>query len=298
MKAILEKHINWYLSKLRRDRLDSTAAHGAFFIFIAFVPFIALLLLMVQRLNISGAAIIEETLNFFPPDVSAFVEEMLSQSAASLALLPFAAVTCVWFSSKGMISIIKGLDTIYEVPETRNYIVLRIVAIFYIIMLAVALILTAVVLVFGDMIYSFISDNFPPIFEWILLEFKSIAGFLVLLAFFCIMFNVIPRKRSSFFNNLIGAAISSLGWILFSYFFSIFVNDFSKYSVVYGSLTALVILMIWLYSCMYIMFLGAVISYWLQTSGIKEDLRKLINKRRALKGKEPLKERSDKKSCK
>ena len=80
-------------------------------------------------------------------------------------------------------------------------------------------------------------------------------------------------------HNLAGAAFSAAGWVLFSFFFSIFVERFSDFSL-YGSLATLVILMFWLFSCMYIMFLGAEVSMWLETSSIGMDVKNLRKKRK------------------
>ena len=74
---------------------------------------------------------------------------------------------------------------------------------------------------------------------------------------------------------MIGGSLSALAWVLYSFFFSIFVENFGNYSSVYGSLAALVILMLWLYFCMYIMFIGGEVAVWLQTGGIITDFKKL-----------------------
>ena len=67
--------------------------------------------------------------------------------------------------------------------------------------------------------------------------------------------------------------------MLFSYFFSLFVEEFSNFSI-YGGLATLVILMFWLFFCMYIVFLGAEVSVWLEQSGIGADIKNWRQKRR------------------
>ena len=57
-----------------------------------------------------------------------------------------------------------------------------------------------------------------------------------------------------------GALFTGAGWILFSYIFSVYINNFSNYSRIYGSLTAIVLLMLWLYSCMTILLYGAEVN--------------------------------------
>ena len=75
--------------------------------------------------------------------------------------------------------------------------------------------------------------------------------------------------------------------MLFSTFFSIFVENFSNYATIYGSLAAIVILMMWLFICMYILLIGGELAVWLQTSSIKSDMRRVFRvfrRRRAQKG--------------
>lgn len=283
MKKLIAKHARWFISRVSRDRLDSTSAHGAFFLIISFLPFIAFLLTMMQRVHFSdGVTVIEAALNFFPESVADFIRELFPSPLESSGILPVAIITAVWSSSMGMVAVIKGLDHIYEVKETRGYIRLRIVAVVYVILFAIVIVVTAALLVFGSTIYNFLLQHSPQFLATLLIKFKSLAGFVLLFIFFTLMYTFLPRRRIKFLHNLIGAAFGAAGWVLFSYFFSLFVENFSNFSI-YGSLATLVILMYWLFFCMYIMFLGAEVSMWLEFSGIKEDICGLIKKRKKQK---------------
>ena len=155
-------------------------------------------------------------------------------------------------------------------------------------------------MVFGTTIYHFLLERSSTFIATILIKFKSLAGFIMLFLFFTLLYSGVPRRRVKFLHNLAGAAFSAAGWVLFSYFFSIFVENFSDFSI-YGSLATLVILMFWLFSCMYIMFLGAEVSMWLETSGIGMDLhnlRKKGKKHRQRKQRERMEKRSQKSSKK
>ena len=120
----------------------------------------------------------------------------------------------------------------------------------------------------------------PRFLATLLMNFKSLLGFILLLAFFTLMYTFLPRRRVRLLHNLAGAAFSAAGWVLFSFFFSLFVDNFSNFSL-YGGLATLVILMFWLFFCMYILFLGAEVSMWLECSGIGQDLADIRQKRRA-----------------
>ena len=76
-------------------------------------------------------------------------------------MLPVTLIAAVWSSSMGMLAVIKGLDQIYQVPETRGYVRLRIVAVVYVILFAAVLIVAAALLVFGTTIYRFLLDHSP-----------------------------------------------------------------------------------------------------------------------------------------
>ena len=278
---LLKKHVGWFLSRVDRDRLDSTSAHGAFFLIISFLPFVAFLLTLMQKIHFSdGLSLIDAALQaLFPDQVAAYVESLLPSPLESTGVLPVAVIAAVWSSSMGMLAVIKGVDQIYEVPETRGFVRLRVIAVVYVILFAFVLIVAAALLVFGTSIYRFLLERSSAFLAPILMKFKSLAGFVMLFGFFTLLYTGVPRRRVKLSHNLAGAAFSAAGWVLFSFFFSIFVERFSDFSI-YGSLATLVILMFWLFSCMYIMFLGAEVSMWLEHSGIAADLKNLEKKRR------------------
>lgn len=277
---LLKKHAKWFMDRVARDRLDSTAAHSAFFLIISFLPFIALVLTLMQRIHFSsGVPILEAALGLFPDAVASFVEGLFPSPLESTGVLPVAIITAVWSSSMGMIAIIKGLDQIYEVKETRNYFLMRAMAVLYVLGFAVVILLTAALLLFGSTIYNYLLQHSPPFFATLLMNFKSLVGFILLFLFFTLMFCFLPRRRIRFIHNLAGAAFGAAGWVLFSFFFSLFVENFSNFSI-YGSLATLVVLMYWLFFCMYILFLGAEVSIWLESSGIQHDLKNLFKKRK------------------
>ena len=277
---LFKKHFTWFMDRIDQDRLDSTAAHGAFFLLISFLPFVAFLLTLMQQIHFgNGVTLIERALEIFPDSVAAYLASLLPDPFHSSGVMPVAVIAAVWSSSMGMLAVIKGLDQIYQVPETRGYVRLRIVAVVYVIIFAAVLLVAAALLVFGSTIYRYLVERSPSFLATLLMHFKSLAGFVLLLLFFLLLYSGVPRRRTKFLHNLAGAAFSAAGWVLFSFFFSLFVENYSDFSI-YGSLATLVILMFWLFSCMYILFLGAEVSMWLEHSGIAADLKNLGKKRR------------------
>ena len=270
---LLKKHAGWFLARVDRDRLDSSAAHGAFFLIISFLPFVAFLLTLLQRIHFAdGVSLIEAALQIFPESVAAYLASLLPSPLESGGVLPVAVIAAVWSSSMGMVAVIKGLDQIYGVEKPRGYLRLRLLAVVCVFVFAAVIVVTGALLVFGRVIYRFLMEKSPPLFAAILLRFKSLASFVVLFPFFSLLYTGVPRRRVKPRFNLAGAAFTAVGWVLFSYFFSLFVENFSDFSI-YGGLATLVILMFWLFFCMYILFLGAEVAVWLEQGGIQQDLR-------------------------
>ena len=80
---------------------------------------------------------------------------------------------------------------------------------------------------------------------------------------FTLMFMVLPNQRNRFLDSLPGGILSSIGWLVFSDIFSIYVENFNQYSNIYGSVYAVALSMLWLYCCLSILFYGGALNHWL-----------------------------------
>lgn len=80
---------------------------------------------------------------------------------------------------------------------------------------------------------------------------------------FCAMFMVLPNRRNRFWDSLPGALLASLGWLVFSDLYSIYVERFARLTNVYGSVYAVALSMLWLYCCMSIVFYGGALNRYL-----------------------------------
>lgn len=129
-----------------------------------------------------------------------------------------------------------------------------------------ALMLTLVLHGFGREIASFCMSRPVPILQWIakVMQFRGLLLMFLLTALFSAIFFVFPNKRMHFLSVVPGAALAALGWLVFTNLFSVYVIYSQSYSTLYGSLSVLAIGMFWLYSCMVILFCGAVFNLMLE----------------------------------
>ena len=247
-----------------RDDIGAYSAHAAFFVTVSFIPFIMLLLSMIRFFPLEEASALRQIVSVFPRGtrdlVSSFITESYSKSGT--ALMSITAVTTLWSASIGVHSLVRGLNLVFCENETRNYLVVRFMSMIYTLFIMALFILCLVFFVFGNTIVEWISHFVPWMFEIapIIMSVRLIVGVAVLGVFFLIMYTVIPARKVKLFSQLPGALISAVGWVGFSTVFSYYYEHIANYSYVYGSLSVLVFFMLWLFICIYILFIGAEVN--------------------------------------
>lgn len=159
-----------------------------------------------------------------------------------------------------------GLNRIYCIREKRNYILRRLICAGYTLIMMVVCVASLTLLVFGDTLQNLILRLFPILASVTrnVLSFRSLLSMILFLSSFVVLYTFVPTKTQNPWHQIPGAAFTSVCWMLFSYAFSLYFSNFSNYSYMYGSLTAIVLLMLWLYFCICILFIGAEINYYLR----------------------------------
>lgn len=267
-------HIKSFMKELNKDHVGAYAAQAAFFVILSFIPFMMILLsalrfTILKYSDFTKADIITMALQMIPSSIDAIVlgiiEEVYERSGSNAAL-SVSIIVAIWSAARGMMSISNGLNCVYEVVETRNYFVVRIKAAFYTVIFIVAILLSLVLVVFGNSIHKILMIYVPLITDIskLIIHFRFLIVLTILIVFFCVLYEFIPNRKSSVRNQLPGAIFAAVTWSVFSYGFSIYVDYFHGFSNMYGSLTTLIIIMLWLYACMYLMLIGAEINAYFE----------------------------------
>ena len=239
-------------------RLDSYSAGAAFYIFISFVPFILILLSTIKYLPFTKEDLLLFIEDILPGErdyfISYIIDELYRQGIGVLSISIFAAI---WASGRGVLGITKGMNEIFDAKDPRNYLIVRARSAVFTVFLMISIILLLVLSVFGNTITTIVRQyiTIPERISGIL-EVKNSIMFLVLFILFMFFYCVLPAKRIRAGSQILGAAGASLLWILFTKLFSFYLSTFNGYSM-YGSFAIILILGIWLYTGMYIMFMGA-----------------------------------------
>lgn len=261
------KFIKWigdFLKKLGDDHVSEYTAECAYYTFLSFIPFIILLLSLIKYVNIDKdtlAYIFEAILpSVMKSSILDIIQEVYSKSFEAVS---FSAIFMLWSASRSFFVLNKGLSNIYN-KEEENYIWLVFKGIIWAILALIILIVILLLLVFGNNIEEAIREYFGAYNGLIdiISVGRSVISIGVMFLIFLIMYKFTPKIRGKRIVHCIpGATFTAIAWYAISFFFSIYVNIFTNFSIIYGSLATIIIIMMWLYSVIYAIFLGAEINY-------------------------------------
>lgn len=274
------KLITLFLNKIRDDHVSAFSAQAAFFIIISFFPFIMFLLSIVPFFQLQESTILQIVTQIFPKAFNSLIVLVITEiydTAKSGTVISLTAITALWSAGKGFLSIMKGLNSVYEIQETRHGIFLRIMSTIYTLIFAIMLITSIILFVFGNRLYIWITHRFPVMQDLalVIISLRTIVGMIMLFIFFLIIYIVIPNRKTKISKELPGAFVCAGGWMGFSYAFSYYIDHYSNYASMYGSLTTIVLFMLWMYCCMYILFIGAEINILLQNKDLMDQIKEI-----------------------
>lgn len=275
--------INMFFKKIRDDHVSAFSAQAAFFTIISFFPFIMFLLSIVPFFSLEESTILKLVTQIFPNAFNSLIVLVVTEiyhKTNSGTLISVTAITALWSAGKGFLAIMKGLNSVYEIQETRKSIFLRIVSTIYTLVFAIMIIASIILFIFGNRLYLWIETRFPVLQDLALLiiSVRTIVGLVILLVFFLIIYIVIPNRKTRMAKELPGALVCAAGWMGFSYAFSYYIDHYSNYASMYGSLTTIVLFMLWMYFCMYILFIGAEINLLFQNKDLIEKIKQIYSK--------------------
>ena len=260
---VTNKAIHEVMEKYNESAISAYAGETAFFMMLSFLPF---MLFFFSLLNITPMseqdffmwtyAIIPES---FQNSMTGFVSEVYSGSNTTRIVT---VITALWLSSKAFVSLQRGLNSMYNTQDHRNYIILRIKSVLYSAVLAVLLLFMLGLLVFGKAIRDILFKDVSLLQDIIAL--RAIICIPVLFLFFWLLYIFVPSRKQKKRRQLPGAAFATLGWLGFSFFFSIYANNYNNYASFYGAMTTIALIMVWLYGCMYVVFIGGFINSYLE----------------------------------
>lgn len=271
-----------FSGEINECHISAYASSAAFFMFLSLIPILLLVCSILPYTPITEADLMESLAQILPTSlVPLAISTVADVYDKSPAIISVSAVAAIWSAGKGMLAVIRGLNAIHRAIKPQNYFFQRIRASIYTIILLIMILLSLLLGVFGEAIGNVLErkvpgiTNFTPLFS----NLRILIVLVVLMLFFTALFTWIPSVKLEWKTQIIGASFVSIAWSVFSYAFSIYVNNLS--GNLYGNMTTIVMLMLWFYFAFYLLFMGALISKFLQPA--TEFLLKRAGEKRQIK---------------
>ncbi len=260
---------------LTEMKIAQHAAHASYFIVLAVFPTLVLLLSLLRYTGLDVQTLTEVLDGVIPSALMPSAEKLIVSTYRSTSgtIISISALTALWSASRGIHGLLTGLNSIYGVSEDRGYFYTRSVSVLYTFLFLLVLLLTLVLHVFGTTLVRWLPIESDPLLQF-LTEVLDLRFFVLLgvqTVLFTAIFMVLPNRRNKLMDSLPGALLASIGWLVFSDLYSIYVEHFPSYANIYGSVYAVALSMLWLYCCISIVFYGGALNHYLMDNRKKTD---------------------------
>lgn len=251
-------------SRIGEDNLTIVAAGVGFFAFLAIFP------ALMAILSIYGLAVdpqqaqdqIAQLSGMMPEQayevIKERVENFLETSGSALSWgTVLGILISLWSANAGTKSLFRGIDIAYETKNKRGFIKLNALSLAFTLGAIITLILSlALIVVFPAVVHMLgLPDTIESLITW--LRWPLLAAIVIIVI--SLMYKYAPdrEEKPTMKWVILGASLATILWLIASFGFSYYVSNFGNYGEMYGSISAVVILLLWLYLTSFIILLGA-----------------------------------------
>lgn len=293
-KELLNKILKKYdpiISKITHDNVFAIAGQSAFFMILSAVPLMMFIVSILQNLQIPIEVIEKGLSGVFTTQIVDEITSYLSdfyQSSVGISFITL--LITLWSAAQGIHAITNGLNRIYNAYENRNWLFLRLRAMVYTVAFFAIILVSLLIIVLGSSLHDWLKPHlaYVPDIVTLIYHLRYVILFLFLTVLFALVYRNFPNisraehKEYSFKYQLPGAFLCTILWSVLSFAISIYVGDFNGFSI-YGSLTKLAVIMVWLYFCMISLMICAEINYIyhdnIKNFNLKRSIKKLFSKK-------------------
>ena len=242
--------------EIQEDEVFSRAAELAYYFLLALFPFLIFLTSIIGLALGSGTGTRQTLFDYLarvmPPSAYQLISNTMTEVSASSSggKISFGILAALWAASNGLTAITTSLNTAYDVKETRPWWKQRLTAIGLTIALSVFIISALVLVVAGGWIADWLAATFgfgsTFSLAWKIIQWPVVLACMIFA--FALIYYFAPDLHDQKWTWLTpGSAIGVVLWLLVSIAFRLYLQFFDSYSATYGSLGAVIILMLWLY---------------------------------------------------
>lgn len=252
-----------FAQAMSKRNLATNASSIAFYLFISLIPMLVLLCSELPFTGISKRELTSAVNKITPEMVHGLISSMISQAYSSrIGVFSVSIILLIWSSSKGMLALIRSLDTVYEVQDSRNFISMVFFSIFCTMCLLLGVSILLVIYTKELSAEEILRASFrdKTLFERISQHDRELSNLSFLTILFAAIYKFAPAGKRKYVYQLPGAFFSSVAISVFSVYFAAYSSGSNLYNSFYGSLTSVTIFLMWIYSCINLFLVGGVMN--------------------------------------
>jgi len=250
--------------RIQGDDLPGLSAQLAYFFLLSLFPLLIFLFTLLPFLPIPHENIMGIIKGIAPKEALALINKNLKtiMNNHSGGLLSFGIIGTIWSASNGINALVRAFNKSYDVKESRSFIVARGMSILLtfgmVFVFLIALLLPVLGKGIGLFLFSYLGLTKQFLTIWGALRWLVSA--LILFVVFTCLYWIAPNIKMRCKSAIPGAVFATLGWIITSLGFSLYVGHFANYTNTYGNIGAIIVLMTWLYLSAFIIIIGGEIN--------------------------------------
>lgn len=267
------------IQKIGTDELSTRSAALSYYFLLALFPMFLFLMSLVGVF--SGPELRESIISAFgrlaPGSASQLVNSVINQTFQSSTGVKLAAgiIGALWAASGGMSAVVISLSVIYRTPETRPWWKQKLTILGLTISLAGLIIVALILVLYGGRIGQLIAEHvgLGGVFKALWQVLHWLVSFGAMFLSYSLIYYLAPNLEERHWHWVTPGAAAGVGlWLLASVGFRIYLHFFNSYSATYGSLGAVIILMLWLYITGFAILVGGEINWVIENEDKKKEV--------------------------
>ncbi|HBG3187835.1 TPA: YihY/virulence factor BrkB family protein [Staphylococcus aureus] len=269
--------LSYLIYRIGKDDASGLAAQMTYHFVLAMFPMLLFLLTLLPFFNIKQSQI-TNMLSNAPAETSTLIKSVIGDITqnSSGGLLSIGLILAIWSASNGMTAIMNSFNVAYDVEDSRNGIVLKLLSVVFTVVMGVVFVVALALPTLGSVISHFLFGplGFDKQVKWIFNLIRIVLPIIIIFIVFIVLYSVAPNVKTKLKSVLPGAVFTSIIWLAGSFGFGWYISNFGNYSKTYGSIAGIIILLLWLYITSFIIIVGA-------------EINAIIHQRSVIKGKTP-----------
>jgi membrane protein len=264
VKPYLNFFFKELLKRVGRHHLTAFSASMAYFFVLSIFPFLIFLFAILSKMEVAYSFLDSNALEFIPEAARSVLQDYVKNNLAakSGSVLSVSILAALWSASRAVGSLQRSLNAAYEVRARKSPLKAIGISVFFTLGLSFSIVIMLLLPSLSSRFFEFIRV-YIPISELFIVIFGYVRWILVIMVPIVIlsqMYQHLPNLRLTLREVIPGTLFAYFGWIGISFLMSYFIQNFSSISLVYGSLAAVVVMMMWFYFSGMILMLGGEIN--------------------------------------